>query len=412
MVSLKIISLIQVVMIALFIFISCSQQEEYEMQLPFPKTEKTILIASDLHWQHKDSNLRTTYLNEITEAFIYDVSLSNIDTLILTGDLTNNGRFVEHGEFITFLKRIEKNGTEVFVTMGNHDIGKEADPSMLKMMYADFGFAGALSYDEDSMSYLTKLDNEMWLLSLDLNVYGNKTSTMAATISDNTLIWVESCLERALQEGVMVLPFSHHNLIEHTMPGYERHYNIDKGSDLHKLLLKYNVPAYFSGHRHRSFIVDGSDKKRKLIELVMGTTMTYPNEYGMITYSGDRTLAYIDLKIDVDRWAEKNNLDNKELLYFSIYEKERAENATRENITNVVKELTSDVEEQKLLIDYYIEVTGHFKNKTLHETHESLRNRKELAMWKAYSNDVIFSRWLPWILENHTEDKKEHKIAF
>ncbi len=402
----------KILIIVLFLFFSCSNQVAYVAQLPFPKTEQSIIIVSDLHWQHSESIHRTEYLDEITNALIYEISKSPIDTLIVCGDITNNGRLSEHKDVVNFFKAIEKNGTEVFVTMGNHDFGKETTPIILQSMYEDFGYSDAISYDTDSMSYLSDLNGELWLLSLDLNVYGNKKSDMAATISDTTLLWIENCLEMAQKEGVMVLPFSHHNLIEHTLSGYEKHYNIDRGDDLRSLLLKYNVPAYFSGHRHRSFIADGSSKERKLVEFVLGTTISYPHSYGVVTYNPDRTIDYSDMQIDVDTWALENGIENKELLTFSDYSKTRSENAMRETIYTVLKNVTDDEEEQKKLAEYYFELSSHSREKTLHTVHNSLKEREEYEMWKKYKNEIVFAKWIPWTLEKHVNDRKEHTIAF
>ncbi len=402
----------KILIVVLFFFFSCSNQIEYIGQLPFPKTEKSILLVSDLHWQHSETVLRTEYLDEITNALIYDISKSSIDTLIVCGDITNNGRLTEHEDIVDFFTIIEKNGTEVFVTMGNHDIGKEATPSVLQTMYKNFGYSGALSYDTDSMSYLTSIDDDIWLLSLDLNVYENKKSDMAATISDTTLLWVESCLEMAEKEGIMVIPFSHHNLIEHTLSGYEKHYNIDKGDELREILLQYNVPAYFSGHRHRSFIADGSSKEKKLVEFVLGTTISYPHSYGIVTYSTNRTISYKDMSIDVDSWAVEKNIENNDLLNFSEYSKKRSENAMLETIGTVVKSVTDDEEEQRMLTEYYLELSSHSREKTLYTVHDSLKNREEYNMWKKYKNEIVFAKWIPWTLENHVNDRKEHTIVF
>ena len=78
-------------------------------------------------------------------------------------------------------------GVNIFVTMGNHDLDRDLPPKPLEELYGAFGWDQALSRDEDTMSCLAPLTDELWLLSLDCNVYGDRDSTMAGVIEDEAL---------------------------------------------------------------------------------------------------------------------------------------------------------------------------------------------------------------------------------
>ncbi len=389
---------------------ACSEKISTENFLPFPSTKQEILIASDLHWQRYESGHRTENLDEITNALINDISNSDIKTLILCGDLANSGMLAEHTFVTDLLSEIEEMGTDVFVVMGNHDVDGGVSVEDLEKMYFDLGFSEAISKDEDSMSYLSSVNDELWLLSLDFNLYDDKTSSLAATISVETLVWIEECLLLALENGAMVLPFSHHNLIEHIMPGYEIHYNIDRGDELQALLSKYGVPVYVSGHRHGSFIAYSDDES--IVEFVVGTPISYPHIYASLAYNPDNGINYKDEFVDVDSWALSNGIEDETLLNFKKYADEAFLLNLHENAYSISESITDDKEEQIILAEYYIEIITNQRNRTLAENYDYLKNHEGLALWASYEDEVVFGKWIPWVLENHTLDKSEYHITF
>jgi 3',5'-cyclic AMP phosphodiesterase CpdA len=62
------------------------------------------------------------YIDEIFNAFTYNIKTTKPDVLIISGDLTNNGEKQSHLDLAKKLKTIEESGTPVYVIPGNHDI--------------------------------------------------------------------------------------------------------------------------------------------------------------------------------------------------------------------------------------------------------------------------------------------------
>ncbi len=405
-------------LLSLFFLFSCNKSNEKNdiahdalssahSQLP----QYTLYVSADIHWQRKDSNNRIAYLDEIINTLLYTTIKDDVDALILCGDLTNSGRLEEHIALSTLLTEAQDKGVNIFVTMGNHDMDSKLPIETLETLYGEFGFNDAIFRDLASMSYLTKLNNDILLLSLDCNVYGEKTSTRAATISDTTLVWVEKCLMYAKEVGAFVLPFSHHNLVEHAMDNHVVHYNIDKNIELQRLLMKYDVPLYLSGHRHGSFVASAKTDDKEIHEIVVDIPSSYPFRYTSLEFNESKTITYTIPSLDISAWAKETGNNEKYLMTFTIDAKADYEKWVKENGLLVAKNLTNNTKEQKELARYYEEIFIASKNKTLWQEKDRLLNDSALTLWKKYEDESVFARWMPWMLENSTDDHSQRNFG-
>ncbi len=399
----------------IFILTACSsntQKEEviYTNELKWPKTQSTIYVTADFHWQIEGANFRIEYLDEKIDALLDEAVKDEPMAFLVCGDITNGGKLEEHTQIAAILKEAENKGLNVFVTMGNHDMDSNISSDTIKEIYADFGFNTAISSDTNTMSYLSKLNDEIWLLSLDFNLYDGKESEMAAFMSDETLLWIEECLIKAENEGAMVIPFSHHNLVEFAQGDLGVHYNIENGEKLQQLLLNYSVPVYFSGHRHSSFTASVENKDRRIDELVVDMPSNYPFRYTSITFNPDFTIDQDIKRLDIENYARENSIDDEILLNFNEYSIETYTNQLIENASAISK-LTDDEEEVEKLANYYVEILTAAREKTLWEESETLKEDEALDLWKKYADKNIFGRWIPWILENQTNDKEQQTLG-
>ncbi|MFR4122904.1 MAG: metallophosphoesterase family protein, partial [Clostridium sp.] len=101
------------------------------------KNGKRIVLMTDIHYladsltdkgeefqymvEHGDGKL-TNYVWEITDAAFEQVEALSPDVIILSGDLTLNGEKESHKELAKKLEQVEKDGIQVVVIPGNHDI--------------------------------------------------------------------------------------------------------------------------------------------------------------------------------------------------------------------------------------------------------------------------------------------------
>lgn len=147
------------------------------------KNGKRIVLMTDIHYladsltdkgeefqymvEHGDGKL-TNYVWEITDAAFEQVEALSPDVIILSGDLTLNGEKESHKELAKKLEQVEKDGIQVVVIPGNHDINNRNAASFdgrsrqmaeavsaneFAEIYNDFGYDEALSRDPASLSY-------------------------------------------------------------------------------------------------------------------------------------------------------------------------------------------------------------------------------------------------------------------
>lgn len=378
---------------------------------PWPSAPTTLWVSSDLHWQPPSASPRTPWLDEIIDAFLDAAVEEAPQALVLCGDLTNDGTMEEHRALSERLKAAQAAGLRIFVTLGNHDMDRDLPPETLTGLYAPFGWDQALSRDESSMSYLAQVTDRLWLLSLDCNRYGDRGEGVAWTIGEETLAWVEECLDRAREAGALVLPFSHHNLVIHNMNGDANNYNIDGGEALAGLLLDRGVPLYLSGHRHNSFLARTGSGERTLTEAVVATPLAWPHYYTALTFLPERTVDHRLETLDIEAWAEKTGREEPELLGFRAWSEDRDRREREENAARMLERMDLTPEERASMTAYFLDFCAQFQNHRLWQEGERLRRDPALELWKVHAGENVYARWMPWILENQAEDAPDQLLG-
>lgn len=379
--------------------------------LPWPSAPVTLWASSDFHWQEPTADPRTPCLDEIIDALLDEAARAEPGALLLCGDLTNNGSLAEHQAVSARLKRAQEDGLRIFVTFGNHDMDRGLPPETLTELYAPFGWEQALSRDENSMSYLAQVTDELWLLSLDCCMYGERGKGVAGAIGEESLTWAEECLDRAMEAGAMVVPFSHHNLIVHNFSGTADSYNIDGGDRLRELLLARGAPLYLSGHRHNSFLARAESEGRLLIESVVATPTAWPHYYTVFTFQPENTVDHSLQTLDVDAWARRAGRKEPELLDFAAQSQARNGQQREEVAAGMMERLDIPEENRAAMEGYFLDFYDQFQNHRLWREGERLGRDPALTLWSAYADRNIYARWMPWILENQAEDAPDQLLG-
>ena len=294
------------------------------------QNQVTLVVATDLHYlaptltdggeffrqyiENGDGKV-IPYCEEITEAFVEQVIAKKPNAVILSGDLTFNGEKESHIALAEKLARIEEKGIPVYVLPGNHDLKnakaasfqgdsysfvESIDALEFTEPYQEFGFGEAIARDENSLSYITELTPELWLLMVDVN-----TLDSPGTVKRETLDWVEQQLQEAEEKGVQVLAVSHQNLLQHNSL-LSFGYMMGKNEKLLDLYEKYQVICNLSGHIHLQHI---GKSDNNFPELVTSSLMVSPNQYGVLTLDGE-TAEYHTTSVDVAAWAKENGKEN------------------------------------------------------------------------------------------------------
>ncbi len=329
-----------------------------------------VAIATDLHYLSPDLNdggelfqrvldagdgKVTECCEEITDAFLAEVLRFRPEALILTGDLSFNGERESHLALAEKLAAVEAAGVPVLVLPGNHDLyrgsyafrGETAEPvpsvtaEEFREIYASFGFDEALARDQDSLSYVARLNAGTLVLMLDAN-----SLEAPCGLSDETLDWVESQLRQADRDGRQVLAACHQNLFQHS-PLFGPGYVVNGGEKLAALLEQHRVPLFLSGHLHIQHIVtQGAVTEIATSSLSMGVC-----HYALLE-AEDGVIRYEARPVPVSDWAAAQGLTAPRLTNFSDYAAERMLERNRIQAKEHMADRGYDDEELQRLADY------------------------------------------------------------
>lgn len=317
-----------------------------------PYMPPTLMVASDLHYMsptmtdygpaferltENDDGKILPYIDEITDAFLAEVTAQKPSALILSGDLSLNGEKVNHGELARKLRRVQAAGVPVLVIPGNHDInhpwaatyyGEDVVPSEgvdangFYDIYHEFGYDGAYDRDVDSLSYLYKLDERYWLMMLDTCIYEPENED-GGRVRKETLKWMEKWLKEAEEEEVTVIPVGHHNLLNESVL-YTEDCTLKNSRAVIDLLEQYGTPVYISGHLHLQRVKKNSNSPSSgtgygIHEIVSDALPISPCQYGVLKWDEDGSLNYHTKTVDVSARSQRQGSDDENLLEFDDY---------------------------------------------------------------------------------------------
>ncbi len=310
-----------------------------------PALSPEIIIASDIHYLAKEltdfgsgfeayvengDGKMTTYVWEITDAFLDEVIDRSPQALILSGDLSLEGELLSHEALADQLRRVEDAGIPVVVITAKHDHnnynaavyrGSQTEPAeptsprQFADIYGNYGYLEAVSRDPASLSYVYELENGTWLLMLDSCQY-EENSKVGGMIRRDTYSWMETVLEQAWEEEHPVIAVAHHNLLDQSRI-YEEDCTIEHGEELEEMLWEWGVSLFLSGHLHVQHYRTSPDYG--IDEIVTGSVSVSPFLYGVLTMTDAATYDYETRQLDVSEWASRHHNPDLNLQDFSTY---------------------------------------------------------------------------------------------
>ena len=308
-------------LLAFSLLAACGVPEKEENSAMNNSEEVRLMVATDLHHLSKtlydeESEIFARLmasndgkLSEESGAIVQALKEKAIeekpDALLLAGDLTFNGELVSLNELADVFAEIEEAGIPVLVISGNHDInysgaasyfGSEAQPvsrispEEFAAVMGPYGFDEALYRDPSSLSYVSEIREDLWLLVLDANVPSEPGS-----ITSRTLAWAEPLLKEAQDRGIHVIVMSHQNVLIQSTMMYNG-YVIHNHDPLEHMLRTYGVTLALSGHSH----LEHRSQSGGLTDICSESLALYPLQYGMITLAADRkSFAYEKKKLGI-----------------------------------------------------------------------------------------------------------------
>ena len=316
-----------------------------------------MYIVADPHYMSEklteDCEVFNNYLNTLDRMMKYtsvfldiiedDVKKNQPDIVVFPGDLTNNGSKVNHLEFEEHLKRIKSTGAKVYVVPGNHDINNEKalyfkdneihitesiNKEEFVEIYKSYGYNEAISRDENTLSYLVKPYKNLWLLMLDTT---KDYPEPGGYINRDTLKWIASCSDMAKEENAEIIVVMHHNLLDHSDIIWED-YTVDNNTSVINTFHECNIQLVLSGHIHIQDVKTHTSVEtgNTIYDIATSSLPVFTHQYGQLTYSPSRGYDYETIKLNVEEYALKNNIEDENLLSFNEYaEKFFVENLCR-----------------------------------------------------------------------------------
>lgn len=358
------------------------------------------------------------YTNEILSALSENIAKDSPEYFIISGDLTLNGEKESHKAVAEQLREIEKNGTEVLIIPGNHDInnpwarGFSGDQSTVVEsvtaeefvdIYSDFGYNEAFSKDENSLSYLSTPTDDLWFLMLDTTMHDNNKEYPVTNgkLKPETLDWIIECSKLAEESGAEIVTVMHHNLYNHSSL-LSRGFTLDNNTKVLSTFKEAGQQLVFSGHIHIQDIK--ADNDNQVYEVVNSSLIVYPVQYGKLTYSKDGGFDYKTARVPVEEWAKANDIKDTNLLNFDDYETEYFSNDSYEMAYNdIIKSGEYTEEQADMMSEYMSKVNLNYFAGTLTENKEEFLNDDAYLLWQS-SNFKFIKQYLESMLNDSVND--------
>lgn len=241
------------------------------------------------------------YSDPIWHRVLADLRADKPDILLVPGDLTKDGERVSHEAMAGFFQSLQNDGVKVYVVPGNHDVsnpearrydGNKAyptpnvSPADFSKLYGAFGYANAISRDQNSLSYVVQPYPGLWIMGIDACRYedNGEKSIGSGRIKPQTLTWMLDKLAQARKQNITVFGMMHHNLVEHYTnqatidPGYV----IDDWQNISETLMNAGLRIIFTGHYHATDITRIEKGNKELFDIETGSLVTPPIPYRRI----------------------------------------------------------------------------------------------------------------------------------
>lgn len=356
------------------------------------------------------------YQEESLSALVDSAIKEKPTGIIITGDLTLNGEKRSAEKLAEILKPLEDHDIAYYVIPGNHDINDgwarafrgDKAYNTEQISEKDFetifspSYKNATDKDKNSLSYVVNVNDHFQFLMLDTNIYGKLNGTTVpqtkGRLKTETLVWIEKQLAKGKDNDKQTIVFMHHNLLKHNEFIYEG-YVLENAEELHHLLNKYQVPLVFSGHSHTQSIK--KSESGNITEVISASYAITEQLYGEVCFTPSQ-ISYEKKRIDVDTWAQDNQLKDPNLLEYRDYTKQLfVEDGQRMAYGQLIENGLYD-EEKLDEIAYFVGETNwrYFtgNDNLTNEEVEALKNEQGYQLLK--DEDPFLGRYMDSILQS------------
>lgn len=221
--------------------------------------------------------------------------------VIIPGDLSKDGEYESHKSFIKELNSLKESGKSIFVLTAGHDYNKQGrsykndefvpvkgtEFKELYNLYYEFGYKQALAVDEETLSYIAPISEDVRILALNCD----STNETKGTIDERLLKWAKEQLDKAKQDGVYTIAMCHYPVIP-SVPVFDLvgDAHVKNWREIAAFLADNGVQLVLTGHMHIQSINEfTSANGNKLWDICTATTVGTPGKYRKIELSENGT---------------------------------------------------------------------------------------------------------------------------
>ncbi len=223
------------------------------------KNEDEILLnfaaISDIHMTDEFARV------QVLKCGLWDMdySASELDALVLAGDLTDHGTEIEYANLAKAFEPYKPAG-EIIMAVGNHDTWTDEDDRYEPAKENFIKYSEIITGRELTECYFTTEINGYTFI-----VMASEGTSTSAYISDTQLQWLREEMDKAAEKGLPIFVVSHWPIAEtHGLPetwGDEEPERLDgsfgdQNEQVEAILRDYENVFMISGHIHNGFVND------------------------------------------------------------------------------------------------------------------------------------------------------------
>ncbi len=288
-------------------------------------------LADPYKWERKATQMQMRESEDIIrEAFDIILKDPDTNTVLITGDLTDNGEINSHEDLLKILQEYTEKGLRILLTTSTHDYAelkktKFSKPDQnkglsygydenyeykrflpcakredLRSWYAPYSLDNAISIHHESMSYVCDLDEKHRLIAINDDYIANQKNNQRGLNSEQ-LEWILSAIHKAKEDGKTIVCFTHHPILVPS-PVYKLIGARDIIADnvnLANLLADSGVNFIFTGHSHIHDIEYHKSENGNLIyDISTGALVGSPPLMRKVNFLEDGSLDVKTIKIE------------------------------------------------------------------------------------------------------------------
>ena len=249
------------------------------------------------------------------------------DILLIAGDLSFNGEKESHKDFSALLADLkEKSGKKIYVVTAGHDFndtpfaydgGDRITPEGTRFdellgFYGKFGYEDAIAFNEEHLSYVAQLSDDVRLLVICNDTAEGKN----IEYTDEFLGWMAEQAQKAKADGMMMIAMEHYPVLPgQPLLGLIGDAWEKRSKELIATLADNDVHLIFTGHMHNQSINEAvTDKGNKFYDVCTGSTIGCPAFIRLVTIEDESTVRIESIPVPDFEWNAKGDMSGEEYL--------------------------------------------------------------------------------------------------